>query len=64
MKKHDGWIIKVTWSYRAPYFLPWTFHLKRTDVVKGFKNNWTVPWRVYRKRGTHKIVKVKFMEVE
>jgi len=63
MDKYDGWVIKVAWPGRPPYLLTWTFRQKRTEVVKAFEDNWSEPWRTYRRNGSHKIVKVKFTEV-
>jgi len=62
MKNYDGWVIKVQFS-RKPYFLPWHFHEKRTDVIKAFDEPTGGLWRKYRRKGTHKLVKVKFVEV-
>ena len=64
MEKYDGWIIKVTWPDRKPYFLPWTFKRNRTDVIKAFEDTWNEPWSTYRRNGSHKIVKIKFVEVD
>lgn len=63
MAKYDGWVIKVQWSGK-PFFLTWHFHEKRTDVVKSFNDGSGGLWRKYRRRGTHKLVKVKLVEVE
>ena len=62
MEKYDGWIIKVQFSGK-PYFLPWHFREKRTDVVKAFNSSTGGLWRNCRRRGTHQLVKVKFVEV-
>lgn len=64
MAKYDGWVIKVQFPWhQKPYFLPWHFHERRTDVIKSFNDGSGGLWRKYRRRGTHKLVKVKFVEV-
>ena len=62
-EKYDGWVIKVQFNKKA-YFLAWHFREKRTDVIKAFDELTGGVWKKYRRRGTHKIVKVKFVEVE
>jgi len=66
MNKYDGWAIKTNWNGEI---IPWSFQRKRTEVVEWW-NEWslatdnTFKWKNFRKRGTHKIVKVKIVEVE
>ncbi len=62
-KKYDGWVIKVQFSGK-PYFLPWHFRESRRYVIKAFNKSTGGSWRKYRRKGTHKIVKVKLVEVE
>ncbi len=62
MKKHDGWVIKVQWKKNS-FFLTWHFRERRTDVIKSFNDGSGGLWRKYRRRGTHKLIKVKFVEV-
>ncbi len=54
MAKHDGWIMKNKWGS----LLLWTIGLNKKDVKREVPN-----WREWIKEG-HKIVKVKFVEVE
>ncbi|GAH32219.1 unnamed protein product, partial [marine sediment metagenome] len=39
------------------------FAEERTEVVKKFEKLMGESWRKYRRRGTHKIVKIKLVEV-
>ena len=64
MAKHDGWVVKVQWKGEEPFFLTWYFHERRTDVIKDFNGATGGLWRKYRRGGTHRLVKVKFVEVE
>lgn len=65
-KDYDGWCIKTEWDGVRP----WTFQAIRTNVVRKWDRGWnlerypTYAWRNFRKRGTHKIVKVKLLEVK
>ena len=63
MDKYDGWVIKVQWN-GSSFFLTWHFRERRTDVVKSFDEGSGGSWRKYRQKGTHKLVKVKLVEVE
>ena len=62
MNKYDGWVIKVQWQKNS-FFLTWHFRERRTDVIKSFNDGSGGLWRKYRRRGTHKLIKVKFVEV-
>ncbi len=62
-EKYDGWVIKLQFKRKA-YFLAWHFREKRTDVIKDFNEITGGGWEKYRRRGTHKLVKVKLVEVE
>jgi hypothetical protein len=62
MDKYDGWVIKLQFKGKS-YFLPWHFREKRTDVIKAFDGLTGGLWKKYRRKGTHKLIKVKFMEV-
>ncbi len=59
-KKYDGWTIK---SFDR-CLLEWFFHETRSEVIKAFEISVGESWRKYRRRGTHKLVKVKLVEVE
>ena len=61
VEKYDGWVLKV-----GQYLRAFTFHEKKTDVVKDFERfcGGEGSWREHRRKGTHKIVKVKLVEVE
>ncbi|GAH04325.1 unnamed protein product [marine sediment metagenome] len=63
MEKYDGWVVKVQFTGK-PYFLTWHFRERRTDVVKAFNDGTGGLWRKYRQIGTHKLVKVKLVEVK
>lgn len=64
MAKYDGWVIQSL-HVGEPWYLIWTFARTRTEVVKLFEESWGKDlWRKYRRRGFHKLVKVKFVEVE
>jgi len=64
MAKYYGWVIKVQWRREEPFFLTWYFRERRTDVVKAFNDGTGGLWRKYRQIGTHKLVKVKLVEVK
>ena len=59
--KYDGWCLKAFGK-----ILPWSFYTKRTDVVKWWDEaiHPSFKWERFRKRGTHKIVKVYIFEVK
>jgi len=65
MKEYDGWCMKA-----ADEIMPWWYYKYRTQVVKNWDKMWDdkygkkYKWRNLRKKGTHKIVKVKIQEVE
>lgn len=63
MKDYDGWIMKS-----HGYFLPWSFNPIRSNVVKDWNKRWgatsSMRWKNFSRRvKTHKIVKVKLIEV-
>jgi len=64
-KKYDGWVIKSKYCD----ILPWTFRYKRVDVIKKWNDNLLrdssscLKWKNIRRRGTHKIIKVKLLEI-
>lgn len=63
--KYDGWVIEVQWhENQKPFFLTWHFRERRTDVIKDFNGATGGLWRKYRRRGTHRLVKVRFVEVD
>jgi len=63
MAKYDGWIIK-SFHARNPFFMIWTFARTRKAVIELFEEAWGGGlWKKYRRRGFHKLVKVKFVEV-
>ena len=62
MAKYDGWVIKLQFKGK-PYYLTWHFRETRADVIKSFNAATGGLWIKYRRRGTHKLVKVKFVEV-
>ena len=65
MAKYDGWVIKVQFRWnQKPYFLTWHFGETRTSVIKNFNEATGGLWRKCRRSGTHKLVKVKFVEVK
>jgi len=64
--KYDGWCTKAFGK-----ILPWSFHTTRTGVIEWWDDAIYPPlvpllfkWNRFRKRGTHKIVKVRIVEVE
>jgi len=65
MKNYDGWAMKS-----FGHIMPWSCQVTRKDVVKWFESNNDLQkypqfkWRNFRKRGTHKIVKVRIIEVK
>lgn len=63
MRKYDGWTLKVSWAGREPYLIPGLFHYDRSGVIKDFEGSDIGSWRRYRRKGIHKIVKVKMVEV-
>lgn len=62
--KYDGWVVKVQWEGEEPFFLTWCFRQRRTEVVRSFNAGTGGLWRRYRQEGTHKLVKVKLVEIE
>jgi len=62
MKKYDGWVLK-SFSGRNPWIMPWTFRETRKEVLINFKETVGEQFRNYRRRGMHKIVKVKLTEI-
>ena len=62
MAEYDGWTIKI--SIFNPFLHIFMFAETRTEVVKKFEKLMGESWREYRRRGTHKIVKVKLVEVK
>lgn len=63
MAKYDGWVVKI--SVYNPFLHVFMFAEKRMEVVKKFEELMGKgEWRKYRRRGTHKIVKVNLVEVE
>lgn len=64
MKNHDGWTLKVDWlDPSKPYLIPGYFHYTRLGVIKAFEGKMVGRWEKYRRKGHHKIVKVKMIEV-
>jgi len=63
MSKYDGWAIK-SFVGKNPWLIPWYFFELRKDVIKDFDDvEGEGSWRKYRRGGTHKLVKVKLVEV-
>lgn len=59
MKKYDGWVLK-SGKYLHIGFL----HYTRREVIDHVEKVIPETWKNHRKKGTHKIVKVKLVEVE
>jgi len=57
--KYDGWALKVGEHIRA-----FSVRSTRKEVIKNFERNLNCSWREYRRRGFHKIVKVRLIEVQ
>ncbi len=62
-EKYAGWSLKIDWG-RKPYFIHSYFHEVRRKVIKDFEETTGLSWRKFRRRGTHKVVKVKLVEVK
>ena len=56
MAKHHGWILKNKWGS----FLSYYFSSRRRDVIERIGS---LRWETWRAEG-HKIVKVKYVEVD
>ena len=60
---YDGWTLKA--SSKSGERLCLNFcHNTRKEVIEHIEKLIPEPWAEYRLKGTHKIVKVKLMEVE
>ena len=63
--KYDGWAMK-----NRGYVFPLSCRELKRDVVKWWEEGWDLEkfpqfaWKNYRKKGTHKIVKVRIVEVD
>jgi hypothetical protein len=62
MAKYDGFTLKNCLS-RTPWIIPGYFHQSRNGVIKDFEKTTGRSWRIDRRKGTFKIVKVKLVEV-
>ena len=65
MKDYDGWAMK---SFGR--IMSWSCQATRREVIKWFESNNDLQkypqfkWKNFRRRGTHKIVKVRIIEVK
>jgi len=61
-KKYDGWVLK-SYCGRNPWLMPWTFKETRKEVLATLQRDVGESFRNYRRKHTHQIVKVKFVEI-